>query len=279
MNRRAPVNHLSRGERQARWDAAAQEGRRNLGSPLVDKSARYIWQQCIADSDLPSTTKLVALTVALYGAADGSRIYPGIRDLARRTSLSQRATSVHVDGLVRGGWLARVPRRVGQDGCVGFVYQLHIPLGILDGESLRRFEHPDRGRRQSADGGSAGTADAGSARGGGADGGSAHGRAVRRVSDVGADPGAQGADSDAGGADPGAQGADGASTGVLTERQPSLPSSSPKSSPMSTPGECPPRRTARVDPTGQIREDSPEVQRRRREASRIVDELTARASR
>ena len=261
MNRRAPVNHLSRGERQARWDAAAQEGRRNLGSPLVDKSARYIWQQCIADSDLPSTTKLVALTVALYGAADGSRIYPGIRDLARRTSLSQRATSVHVDGLVRGGWLARVPRRVGQDGCVGFVYQLHIPLGILDGESLRRFEHPDRGRRQSADGGSA------------------HGRAVRRVSDVGADPGAQGADSDAGGADPGAQGADGASTGVLTERQPSLPSSSPKSSPMSTPGECPPRRTARVDPTGQIREDSPEVQRRRREASRILDELTARASR
>lgn len=40
-----------------------------------------------------------------------------------------------------------------------------------------------------------------------------------------------------------------------------------------------PRRTARAGPSDRIREDDPEVQRRRREANRLVEELAARARR
>jgi hypothetical protein len=73
--RTRPVNRLKRAQRKARWDDAAAEGLRNYARRFcgTHPNAKYIWQQYIADTDLPATVKLVALllshTARLMGPA------------------------------------------------------------------------------------------------------------------------------------------------------------------------------------------------------------------
>ncbi len=68
------------------------------------------WRRAIAESDLPSTRKLVALALSLWMNERGASAYPGADTLAKDTSLSVRAVRDHLQGLVDDGWLELVEK-------------------------------------------------------------------------------------------------------------------------------------------------------------------------
>lgn len=220
--RRSARNELERAERRRRWAAAEAECRKNsFATPLTGAhpNARYFWLQAIADSALSASTKLVAHTLALYGNANGSKIFPGTRELARRASLSGRSLSTHVDVLVRAGWLSRTPR---QD--MGFEYVLRAPLSTLD--TLARRIDALKAVPSRAECPSAPSAEPASARAEPPSAPKANGSRADVSAHVGAEPVAGGAERIARGAEANAGGAEPNALNVLKELQRSLKSSS-----------------------------------------------------
>jgi hypothetical protein len=64
----------------------------------------------------------------MHGKVNGTDIFPGVRELARESGLSQRVVCRRLDLLVRNGWLVRQAREnVRSAGACGFIYQLLIP--------------------------------------------------------------------------------------------------------------------------------------------------------
>lgn len=128
--RRAPSNRRQRAQRIAHWNESREAGRAFRPSKAAGKDARYTWIKAMLESDLASTTRLAAFALSTHGLADGTRIFPGIRLLARETRLSARAVSEHLDILVRRGFLAREARSGDTAGARGFTYTLLVP-GVL----------------------------------------------------------------------------------------------------------------------------------------------------
>jgi hypothetical protein len=127
-----PTNSTRRADRIDAWNDAARAGHCFLPKRLAGKDARYRWIDSIVKSDLQSTTRLVAHTLALHGQANGERIFPSIRRLASGSSLSERAVCAHIDQLVRRGFLLREARGGDTAGAKGFKYLLTIPQVLTD---------------------------------------------------------------------------------------------------------------------------------------------------
>ena len=70
----------------------------------------FTWRSAILHSDLPSTTKLVALAISIYLNEMTHTAWPSAVTLARDTSLSDRSVREHVHILEREGWLRREER-------------------------------------------------------------------------------------------------------------------------------------------------------------------------
>lgn len=62
----------------------------------VERIGRFEWERAVLRLAMPTTTKLVALTLAIYGNRDGSGIHPGEARLARELGLSQRSVRGHL---------------------------------------------------------------------------------------------------------------------------------------------------------------------------------------
>jgi hypothetical protein len=124
----APRNRLTREQRVARWNAAADEGRALQPQPVVGKGARNEWLRAVLNpqGELAATVRLVGAALVSNGNADGSRIYPGSRLLAGQCNLSQRAVCTALDHLVRRGYLQRQWKTGNAAGC-GFRYVLTVP--------------------------------------------------------------------------------------------------------------------------------------------------------
>lgn len=73
------------------------------------------WRAAICKSDLPPTTRHVALTVSLYMSELGDSAYPGAARLVNDTGLSERTIRDHLAALVEAGWLELV-HKGGQAG-------------------------------------------------------------------------------------------------------------------------------------------------------------------
>lgn len=67
----------------------------------------WTWRHAIAQSDLAATTKHVLLTISLYMNEMGQGCYPTQEDLAKATSLSERAVRKHIELAEAAGWLIR----------------------------------------------------------------------------------------------------------------------------------------------------------------------------
>jgi DNA-binding transcriptional MocR family regulator len=78
-------------------------GRRDL-SPL------FGWRGEVATSDLPSTTRLVALTLSLHMNELGGSAFPGVRLLARETGLDRKTVMRHLHELEKRGYLTVLRR-------------------------------------------------------------------------------------------------------------------------------------------------------------------------
>lgn len=68
------------------------------------------WRSAICDSDLPSTTRHVALTLSLWMNERGASAFPSVGKLATSSGLSERAVRSHLHALVDAGWLELVSR-------------------------------------------------------------------------------------------------------------------------------------------------------------------------
>ena len=278
MTRAIPTNRLGRAEREARWLDAAEEGRRNRAHALEPehwKNAKYVWLKFIADSaELPSSAKLVAHTLALYGNAAGENIFPGIRELERSSSLSGRSVADQIDLLVRKGWLMRKERRTGKAWTMGVVYQLCLPLGVITDENAERLQVPKlRGVELSstlgAESASTPGAEPTSTRAERPSAPSLKGASEGLPGARGAERGAGGAERNARGAEPNSGGAEPGSIGVLNHVQPTSPSYLSNDLSKDLSKQCPPSRTVCE---GGIEESSPEIQRKRRQAAALNEQ-------
>lgn len=68
------------------------------------------WRSAICDSNLPSTTRHIALTLSLWMNERAASAFPGAGTLAQATGLSERAVREHLRALVTAGWLELVER-------------------------------------------------------------------------------------------------------------------------------------------------------------------------
>lgn len=70
-------------------------------------SALFTWRSAICDSELPSTSRHVALTLSLHMSERGDSCFPSVRRLADETGLSRRTVQRHLKELVEAGWLVQ----------------------------------------------------------------------------------------------------------------------------------------------------------------------------
>jgi DNA-binding MarR family transcriptional regulator len=150
-------NRLTRTERLARWEAAYKAGtlhepqRLTAGGVLTPKQvkrARYLWLDWMCHfSKLEPTTRLVAHTLVLHGLDDGTRIFPGVREIADESGLSERSVSTHIDILCRTGWLQRKERERTRLWACGFLYILTAPRAVY--EAAKNHDGPKGNTRTS----------------------------------------------------------------------------------------------------------------------------------
>lgn len=70
-------------------------------------SPLFSWRSEIVDGDLPSTTRLVALTLSLHMNERGGSCFPSHATLARETALNVDTVRDHLRRLVETGWLTK----------------------------------------------------------------------------------------------------------------------------------------------------------------------------
>lgn len=83
------------------------------------------WRSAVCDSDLPSVTRHVALTLSVYMSERGDSAFPGAARLARDTGLSERCVRQHLGVLTAAGWL-ELTKRGGGRKCAN-VYRAAVP--------------------------------------------------------------------------------------------------------------------------------------------------------
>lgn len=80
----------------------ADQERRGHLSPL------FTWRSAICQSDLPSTSRHVALVLSLHMSELGESCYPSQARLAKETGLARETVSRHLAKLEEEGWIAHV---------------------------------------------------------------------------------------------------------------------------------------------------------------------------
>ena len=92
--------------------------------PLRDNWDRFEWYNAIIDeSDLPSTTRLVLLTLFRFMNSDGA-CWPSVSKLAEGTGLTRRTVGAHLERAEEAGWIDRVR----DHGGVPFTYFARNPV-------------------------------------------------------------------------------------------------------------------------------------------------------
>jgi len=71
------------------------------------RSVRYDWERVVRSSDLPPTTKLVALLLATHSGKNGGNAHPGNRALAEQVRCSTKTITRHLAALVKAGLIEK----------------------------------------------------------------------------------------------------------------------------------------------------------------------------
>lgn len=90
-----------------RDEPLAREVRMGEGTRL---SPLFSWRGCIGDSDLPATTRHVALQLSMHMNERGGSAFPSVATLARETRLSEHTVRDHLHDLRDAGWLSVTER-------------------------------------------------------------------------------------------------------------------------------------------------------------------------
>lgn len=81
-----------------------------IGGTMPDDqlSPLFTWRSAICESDLPSTSRHVALVLSLHMSERGDSCFPSMRTLADETGYSRRTVQTHIQRLCDDGWLQQI---------------------------------------------------------------------------------------------------------------------------------------------------------------------------
>jgi len=99
------------------------------------------WRSAVFASDLPSTAKLVLLTLAEFADKNGANCWPSLPMIAKRASLNERSVRRALDDVEPLGWIQR-SKKGAERGWALSVYRLTMPSGV-DTESVVDAQRPD----------------------------------------------------------------------------------------------------------------------------------------
>ncbi len=100
---------------------------------VVMASELWNWMHAIRDSNLPSTTRHVLLTLGTYMNPDGSNAFPATKTLARSTGYSERTVCTHLENAAKSGFILRNKRGPGYgQSWAKNMYQACIPKSAKD---------------------------------------------------------------------------------------------------------------------------------------------------
>lgn len=71
-------------------------------------SPLFTWRSAICESDLPSTSRHVALVLSLHMSERGDSCFPSIPTLADESGYSRRTVQRHLQNLSDSGWLEHI---------------------------------------------------------------------------------------------------------------------------------------------------------------------------
>lgn len=95
-------------------------------------SALFSWRGAIVESDLPPTTRHLALTLSLHMNERGGSCFPSISTLAHETGLNYHTVSRHLAILREHGWLRTEVRRRGEGRGTVLHHTATIPTTALE---------------------------------------------------------------------------------------------------------------------------------------------------
>lgn len=90
------------------------------------------WRSAVFASSLPSTAKLVLLTLAEFADRNGANCWPSLPMIAKRASLNERSVRRALDEVEPLGWIQR-SKKGSERGWALSVYRLTIPAGVDTG--------------------------------------------------------------------------------------------------------------------------------------------------
>lgn len=90
------------------------------------------WRSTVFASSLPSTAKLVLLTLAEFADRNGANCWPSLPMIAKRASLNERSVRRALDEVEPLGWIQR-SKKGSERGWALSVYRLTIPDGADTG--------------------------------------------------------------------------------------------------------------------------------------------------
>jgi hypothetical protein len=92
----------------------------------------FSWRWAVLlESDLPSTTKLVLLTLGCHMTEAGESCFPSVKTIAKEASLSRKAVMEHVKRAAAAGWI-RVNQHEVRHNFVRNEYVISYPAGVLE---------------------------------------------------------------------------------------------------------------------------------------------------
>jgi len=96
----------------------------------MSKPFKYEWERAVLTSPLPSTTRLVLMTLSTFMDKHGTGAFPSQQTVADMAHLGVRTVRKHLDLALKEGWLLKVRqgRHVGRGGSYSNMYDALIPL-------------------------------------------------------------------------------------------------------------------------------------------------------
>lgn len=92
----------------------------------------FTWRSALCESDLPATTRHVALTLSLHMNERGGSAFPSQETLARETGLHTDTVKKQLRVLVDLGWLTKAVSRLGRHRGTRVEYHATVPEGIVN---------------------------------------------------------------------------------------------------------------------------------------------------
>lgn len=114
------------------------------------KGQLFSWRHAILESELPSTTRHVLLTLSCHMSDAGDSCFPSTRKLSRETGLSERAVITHLKKAKAAGWLKVGLHGFGDRRWRSHEYTVSIPQGTepdsapFPHEALNEVQHENR---------------------------------------------------------------------------------------------------------------------------------------